>query len=40
MGVVPKETPFPSNQSCIKSVCPLAIANCNVDRYVYLKLIQ
>ena len=33
MGVVPKDTPFLSNQSC-KSVCPLAIANCKESRYV------
>ncbi|CAH3183891.1 unnamed protein product [Porites lobata] len=33
MGVVPKDTPFLSKQSC-KSVCPLAIANCKEDRYV------
>ena len=36
MGVVPKDTPFLSNQSC-KSVCPLAIANCKEDRYVVFK---
>ncbi|CAH3183907.1 unnamed protein product [Porites lobata] len=30
MGVVPKDTPFLSNQSC-KSVCPLAIAKCKED---------
>ena len=34
VGVVPKETPFLSNQSC-KSVCPLAIANCKEDRLVF-----
>ncbi|CAH3180033.1 unnamed protein product [Porites lobata] len=36
MGVVPKDKPFLSNQSC-KSVCPLAIANCKEDRYENLK---
>ena len=34
VGVVPKETPFLSNQSR-KSVCPLAIANCKEDRSVF-----
>lgn len=32
IGVVPKDTPYLSNQSC-KSVYPLAIANCKEDRY-------
>ena len=36
MGVVPKDKPFLSNQSC-KSVCPLAIANCKEYRYVVFK---
>lgn len=34
VGVVPKETPFLSNQSS-KSMCPLAIANCKEDRSVF-----
>ncbi|CAH3184306.1 unnamed protein product [Porites lobata] len=38
MGVVFKDTPFLSNQSC-KSVCPLAIANCKEDRENLKKLI-
>ena len=37
MGVVPKDTPFLSNQSCKSVQCPLPIANCKEDRYVVFK---
>ena len=37
MGVVPKDTPFLSNQSCKSVQCLLAIANCKEDRYVVFK---
>ena len=37
MGVVPKDTPFLSNQSCKSLQCPLPIANCKEYRYVVFK---
>ncbi|CAH3183887.1 unnamed protein product [Porites lobata] len=39
MGLVPKDTPFLSNQSCKSVQCPLPIANCKEDRENLKKLI-